>query len=162
MSASAPVPTSHAEIISMASTLWARTTSAANIAGEVAKWLPTDFEPASLKANLGLCCRLLEWALLETGYALESLKAMGTASLPRTEYVTTCDEQYARLRACLATAMAIGELMRRTRFHYEGLLFAGLIPDLDEQVALLAAIRAGASASAVWKASSPTGKPQNN
>lgn len=150
MSAKARIPTNHAELISMASQLWARTTSAANIAGEVAKSLPTYFEPASLQTNLGLCCRLLQWALLETSYALEVLKERGAAKLPIDTYITTCDEQYSRLRACLATAMAIGELMRRTSFEDQRLMFAGLMPDLDEQIALLAAMRTGASASHAW------------
>lgn len=62
MSAQAPIPRNNAELISMATQLWSRTTSAANLAGEVAKALPTHFEPESLQTNLGLCCRLLQWA----------------------------------------------------------------------------------------------------
>lgn len=147
MSAQASIQAKHAELINLAAHLWARTTSAAGIAGEVASALPTEFEPESLKTNLGLCCRLLQWALLDTSSALEALKARQSAKLDIDAYIVTCEQQHERLRACLAAVMLIGELMRHTDFDDERLLLAGLMPDLDELAALVRALKERAAAS---------------
>lgn len=152
MSAEALIPSNPAELVSTANKLWARTTSAANVAGAVAKAFPTRFEPGSGRTNLGLCCWLVRWALIETSYSLQRIKDNGSDNLPLAPdiYVSTCDEQQQRLLACLATAMAVCELMKPTRFNYERLLLAGILPDLDEQLALLAAIRAAAKSANAW------------
>src|SRR5262249_27590116 len=100
--------------------------------------------------NLGLCCRLLQWALIETSDALEVLKEKDLARLPLSAYLTTCNQQYERLRACLSTAMAIGELIRQSGFDNERALFAGLIPELIEQLALISSVKLGARASKAW------------
>jgi hypothetical protein len=69
-------------------------------AGEVAEALPTEFDPESLKTNLGLCCRLLQWTLLDTSCALEALKASQTSKLRIANYIVSC-EKHERPRACL-------------------------------------------------------------
>ena len=152
MSAQVSVPANRAELISTASKLWARVTSTANLVGVVAKSLPTNFDPTSHEPNLSLCCRLLEWALIEASYELEVLKESSSSkpALDMDTYVSMCDEQQRRLLACLSTVMAICELMRQTKFEYERLLLAGLIPDLDEQLSLVTAIRTGARTSHAW------------
>lgn len=147
MSAQASIQAKHAQLIKLAAHLWARTTGAAGIAGHVAEALPTQFEPESLKTNLGLCCRLLQWALLDTSRALEALKATGTAKPSVDAYLVTCEQQHERLRACLAVAMAIGELMRHTDFDDQRLLLAGLMPDLDELAILVRTLKDRAAAS---------------
>jgi len=149
MSAQAPAPTNHAELVSTANNLWARTRSAAHVASTVAEALPTNFEPASGRTNLGLCCRMIQWILLEIGSSLQQIKDSGRdeSSLVPDSYARICDDQRQRLLACLATAMAICDLLKTTRFHDERLLLAGILPDLDEQIAILAAIRTAAEPS---------------
>lgn len=141
MSEQTSIQAKHAELIKLATQLWARTTSAAGTAGGIAKALPTEFEPESLKTNLGLCCRVLQWTLLDTSGALEALKARRTAKLHIHNYIVTCEQQHERLRACLAVAMAIGELMRHTDFDDQRLVLAGLMPDLDELAALVRTLK---------------------
>lgn len=147
MSAQTSIQAKHTELIKLAAQLWARTASAGGIASDVAPALPTEFEPESLKTNLGLCCRLLQWALLETSSALETLKARQAAKLHIDNYIVTCEQQHERLRACLAMAMAIGELMRHTDFDDQRLLLAGLMPDLDELAGLVRTLGERAAAS---------------
>lgn len=154
MSAQTSIQAKHAELIKLAAQLRARTASAAGIAGGVAQTLPTEFEPESLKTNLGLCCRLLQWALLDTTGALESLKAHQNAKLHIDNYIVTCEQQHERLRACLAVAMAIGELMRHTDFDDQRLVLAGLMPDLDELAALVRTLKERAAASRAGAAKS--------
>lgn len=93
--------------------------------------------------NLGACCRLVHWALVETSKALESEAIYACrASNDRHALGALCEQQRQRLLWCRASLNAISSLLpmsgtASTSLDSERQTLAALIPDLDQSIALL-------------------------
>ncbi len=93
--------------------------------------------------DLGACCRLVHWALVATGKALEPEATYACrANNDRHALAVICDEQRQHLLWCRASLEAICRLLRISSsasltLDNERLALAAIIPDLDQSIALL-------------------------
>lgn len=102
-----------------------------------------DTGAAHEEPDLGACCRLVQWALVTTGKALEleSFPLYHTNN-DRCEIAAMCREQRQHLRWCRACLDAICRLlqtgnMASKTLDNEARALATLIPDLDQSILLL-------------------------
>jgi len=117
--------------------------SASVIIDEQAGLIDERAKRAPDKPDLGACCRLVRWALVATGNALqpESLYAVRTNN-DRRAVAAICDEQRRHLLWCRASLDAICRMLRTDssvsgRSEDERLALAAIIADLDQSIVLL-------------------------
>ena len=115
--------------------------SASAVIDEKARIMEERATQAPEEPDLGACCRLVHWALIATGKALEPEATYACrANNDRHALAVICDEQRQHLLWCKASLEAICTLLRMDSCETVGderLALAALIPDLEQSIALL-------------------------
>lgn len=116
---------------------------ASAVIDEKARIMEERATQAPEEPDLGACCRLVHWALVATGKALEpEATYVCRANNDRHALAFICDEQRQHLLWCKASLEAICRLLRVSSSASltsddERLALAAIIPELDQSIALL-------------------------